>query len=211
MKKYSKEFKNLIEDKDTFQKIMEFNGSPGNSYREWEEKRKFIARAINNNGTILDIGCAGGFFLKSLQEWSGFELVPYGIDIDEKLIKAAKELFQEYKDNFVKLSIEDIDKITSFSLPNRYDFVYVSVPGNLQDKGWRSFIKNNIFPLANQRLIFGFYGSNAFPFDSDKWKKEREYIKNRIEYLKTTDFKISGTLFNPTKFNQGVAWIDFEE
>ncbi len=37
------------------------------AWRAWEEGRKFIASAIDRDGTVLDFGSANGFLLKCLQ------------------------------------------------------------------------------------------------------------------------------------------------
>jgi len=207
VKEYSKEFQELISDPLRFEKMMEQNYSAG-SYEDWEHKRKFIAKAINDNGTILDIGCASGFFLRSMQEWAGYGLVPYGIDINGDFIEEAKRLFPQQEEHFVKLDVKDIVNLPSLGFPNRYDYVYLSVPGDIADAKWRTLIKTTIIPMANKRFIIGFYGSNKFPFESEEWEKEREQIKERIEEFKKTDLGISGSVFNPTKFNQAIAWID---
>jgi SAM-dependent methyltransferase len=202
------DFKELISDQKRFDEIMEKNCSSGSSYKEWEDKRKFIAEAINSDGTILDIGCAGGFFLKSLQEWSDHKLMPYGIDVEGDFIEEAKSLFSEQKDHFAKMDVKDIRELPSIGFPGQYDFVYLSLPGNIADTEWRDLLKNVIMPMATKRLVIGFYGENRFPFDSDGWKKERERIKERVKEFEDADIGITGSAFNPTKFNQAIAWID---
>ena len=187
--------------------MMEQNCSAG-SYKEWEDKRKFITKAINNNGTILDIGCASGFFLRSLQEWTDYELTPYGIDINGDFIEEAKKLFPQQKEHFMKMDVKDIANLSSLGLPSQYDFVYLSIPGNIADTEWKALIKTIIIPMVNKRFIIGFYGSNKFPFESEEWGEEREQIKERVEEFKKADLGISGSKFNPTKFNQAIAWVD---
>ena len=62
-------------------------------------------------------------------------------------------------------------------------------------------------PLAKKRLIIGFYGSNKFPFNTPEWQQERDYIQQGIDNLRK-NIEVSGSAFNPTKFNQAIAWID---
>ncbi|HVS79497.1 MAG TPA: class I SAM-dependent methyltransferase [Candidatus Paceibacterota bacterium] len=206
----STEFNDLISDSSAFAELMEYNCSPGSSVREWEDKRKFIAQVIPGNGTILDIGCAGGFFLRSLQEWTGFDLIPYGIDINEDFIRKAQELFPACADHFLRMDVRNIAEFPSFGFPDHYDFTYWNFPGNwdVRDAEWTSLIETTLLPMTKKRIIIGFYGSNAFPFDSKEWNDERERIKRRVENLRETGLAVSGTMFNPTQFNQAIAWID---
>src|SRR4051794_20732491 len=102
---------------------MEGSCTPESGYGEWEAKRRFIAATIDHDGSVLDVGCANGFFLRSLQEWSGYSLVPYGIDIEEPLIVQAKNLFPEYKNNFCVLDVRSIKNIGQ-CMPKRYDFIF---------------------------------------------------------------------------------------
>ncbi len=52
----------------------------GLTYSWWKMHRSLIARAVHKSGSILDIGCANGFLLRCLMEWSSHALVPYGFD-----------------------------------------------------------------------------------------------------------------------------------
>jgi len=121
---YSKEFNELLE---RLGEVNLINGSfvRGNvSLAKWEEMRRFIAQAINQDGSILDIGCANGFLLRCLQEWSNYNLIPYGIDVSEPHIKEAHEIFPDQKDNFVVLRAEEIKNISKLNLPGEYPTIY---------------------------------------------------------------------------------------
>ncbi|MDB4984722.1 MAG: hypothetical protein JWM20_901 [Patescibacteria group bacterium] len=206
MKKLPSDFKELSSNPELWNEVMEYNCSSG-TYEQWEGKRKFIAGAINGDGTILDIGCAGGMFLKSLQNWSQFELVPYGIDIDESYIEAAKNLFPECPDHFAVRGLADAGNLASAGLPERYDFVYVSVIYNVK---WVEFIKNTLLPMAKKRLVLGFYAPNKFEFESEGWKQERAWLAEIIQSLKDAGLECSEPVFNPDRFNQSYVWIDKE-
>ena len=80
---YSASFHELIESKKRTGALIAGCGmGTGNvDIQTWENRRQFIHSAIDKSGTILDIGCGNGFLLRCLQEWSGVDLVPYGIDI----------------------------------------------------------------------------------------------------------------------------------
>jgi SAM-dependent methyltransferase len=201
-------FSDIVQDPTLFRDIMRYNCSGiETTYQEWQDKRQFVAKTINGNGTILDIGCAGGFFLKSLQEWSGFDLIPYGIDNEQEYLDQAKKLFPEYADHFVQLNAREITSLSDRGLPNKYDFVYCSV-FDLNREGNIEFIEKYMLPLAKKRLIIGFYAPNAHAFQSPEWKKERAWIQAGLDNLEKSNLNISGSEINPTQFNQGVAWVD---
>jgi hypothetical protein len=58
----------------------------------WERARRPMCSLIPGPGPFLDIGCANGFLLRCLLEWSPFHIVPFGIDVDPTLVKSAREL-----------------------------------------------------------------------------------------------------------------------
>lgn len=201
------EFKRLISP-SSFLSIIEKNCSSG-LYEDWEGKRKFITSSINISGSILDIGCAGGFFLRSLMEWSEYELIPYGIDIVPEYIKAAQELFPEYKDHFAILNLNKIDQLSSTTLPINYDFIYWST-SDRQDLTEPRVIETikKLLTMTTHRLILGFYGTNKYSLDTFEYEKERERIRKQVELFTTLGFEKIGFSYNPTKFNNAIVWID---
>ena len=50
----------------------------------------FLRKRLEKKGNLLDIGCGDGVFLKEIKKF-GFEV--YGVDIDSKSIKIAREVF----------------------------------------------------------------------------------------------------------------------
>lgn len=125
--RYSKNFDHLISDKARVSKLLNGCCFYSSSFELWGHSRRFIASAIDKDGTILDIGCANGFLLRCLQEWSGHLLTPYGVDINEDFINSAKWLFPEHKDHFIKFDLRELPETSSFTLPRSYDFVYWTI------------------------------------------------------------------------------------
>lgn len=74
--------------------------SPEESWREWESGRRKVADLIEDDGPILDFGCANGLLLRSLQMWSNRKLEPWGFDVSEKAIQAAKRLLPQDSEHF---------------------------------------------------------------------------------------------------------------
>ncbi|MEL6407602.1 MAG: class I SAM-dependent methyltransferase [Chloroflexota bacterium] len=66
----------------------------GGSYEEWVRLRVPLAEHISQDGSFLDIGCANGFLLECLLQWTnakGITIMPHGLDIGEKLIALAQQ------------------------------------------------------------------------------------------------------------------------
>lgn len=69
----------------------------------WVRLRKPITDCVDKSGTFLDIGCANGYLLECLVDWTTereLKITPYGLDLSEKLIELAKIRLPEFKDNF---------------------------------------------------------------------------------------------------------------
>src|SRR3989344_2587836 len=90
---YSKSFQDLVATESRLRELMEGSYVPSDptdpdpwdkdeAFKTWEHGRRFISQTINNDGSLLDYGCANGFLLRCLQEWSSHQLNPYGTDID---------------------------------------------------------------------------------------------------------------------------------
>ena len=99
---------------------------------DWVNARYFLVNAIPGGGTILDAGCGNGLLLKCLEKWSSFPLIPYGIDRDSKIIEQAKSFFPDDKNNFLCISIQNIDLLKETDFPNTYDYIYWNVWDNWQ-------------------------------------------------------------------------------
>jgi 2-polyprenyl-3-methyl-5-hydroxy-6-metoxy-1,4-benzoquinol methylase len=88
--------------------------------KAWVECRKPIVECLDKSGSLLDIGCSNGFLLESLVKWvseKGLKLTPYGIDLSEKLITAAKARLPAYADNLV------VGNANKWVSPIKFDFV----------------------------------------------------------------------------------------
>jgi len=157
---YSESFNHLVRDRDRVTRLLNECCFHSSSFELWCHSRRFIASAINKDGTILDIGCANGFLLRSFQEWSGHVLTPFGVDLNESFIEQAKLLFPQHKDHFAQFDILELPDSDSFTLPRSYDFVYWAVWDNwtfnrpLEIRVIRSLAQ---MVKAGGRLILGLY------------------------------------------------------
>lgn len=91
------------------------------SEERWELLRRPIAAALDRDGTFLDIGCANGYLMRSLREWSSFRYEMHGVDIAAELVELAKTQCPE---DAVHLYAGDA--FTWFP-PKKFDFVHTEV------------------------------------------------------------------------------------
>jgi hypothetical protein len=62
----------------------------GGTPEEWRLAREPIMDGIANDGTFLDVGCANGLLLESVQAWGaerGLVIEPYGVDLGSRLVE----------------------------------------------------------------------------------------------------------------------------
>jgi SAM-dependent methyltransferase len=155
-------YEEIIKDQDLAKKLIEdcyFKSTE--PVPRWEKARKFISKAFDKPGSVLDIGCANGFLLKSLQFWSKQKLLPYGIDIVEENIIKAKDLFGIHQDNFVATSLGNLLKEYPRSLPNQFDYIYWAYWSNLGEikKESVDILLSHLKP--DGKLIIGFYPEDS--------------------------------------------------
>lgn len=82
--------------------------------------RRVIVRAIGRDGTFLDIGCANGHLMETLQAWcreDGRETEPYGLDASRKLAGLARRRLPRWADRFF------VGDAMAWDPPMRFDFV----------------------------------------------------------------------------------------
>jgi SAM-dependent methyltransferase len=86
----------------------------------WVACRKPIADCVDKSGRFLDIGCANGYLLECISKWvtdRGISIIPYGIDLSEKLIELARKRLPGYSENL------QVANGLYWDNPERFDFV----------------------------------------------------------------------------------------
>jgi hypothetical protein len=72
-------------------------GSP----EKWRAHREHIVDGLDRDGTLLDIGCANGLLMETLQIWAGergIAIEPYGVDLAEGLVDLARRRYPSWAD-----------------------------------------------------------------------------------------------------------------
>lgn len=104
----------------------------GGSFEDWVRLRIPISECVTHSGTFLDIGCANGFLLECLLNWTrmkGIDLVPYGLDYAPQLIEMARQRLPAFKDSLF------LGNAWDWQAPRRFSYVNTNteyVPSNLR-------------------------------------------------------------------------------
>ena len=185
--KSSVDIADLKSDPNLLRKALNGSCVDGSSIEAWKDARSFIAGAIHRPGTILDIGCANGLLLRSLQEWSNHDLEPFGMDASRSRIRATQPFFSDTTQQFVNLPIEQFSELGR-NLPESYDFVYWNIwDGYLFDTPDRADLLEMAFDRVADggRLIMGFYDRNP------------EVIEEKISLIRQLDLGEAVRVNNP--------------
>ena len=182
---YSSEFHELLANRTALRALIDGSCSPGTSWEDWIAFRSFIANYIRLPGSILDVGCANGFLLRCLQEWSENPLVPYGIDINRWAIRSARRLFTTYADHFVSLDVRNLHLLANKGLPLEYDYVLWNLWQSwaLTERRTRKTLDSLRGLTPNGTLIVTLYGRSLFPLHSKGQRREQKQVWRRAHAL----------------------------
>jgi SAM-dependent methyltransferase len=187
----SEKLKSLLEGSHVYSDDQQFDAEA--AWKEWVKERKFIASAIDKDGSLLDFGSANGLLLKSLEQWSERKIDPYGLDIDIRAIQEAKELFPQQESHFA--TPEELKSRKDF--PRTFDFIYWNVWDNHVLKADDEILSKLKSEVKNGgRLILGFYDT-----------KDKNNAK--IQNLMNAGSQPSYLMENPDGGDQVIAWFDF--
>jgi hypothetical protein len=64
----------------------------------WEYARSLIADAIDRDGSFLDVGCANGYLMECLPQWTSFEVEPFGLEIAPEFAALARQRLPQWTD-----------------------------------------------------------------------------------------------------------------
>jgi len=104
----------------------------GGTFEDWVRLRIPISECVTRSGSFLDIGCANGFLLECLLNWTkmkNIDLVPYGLDYGSKLVELARERLPAFKDHIF------VGNCWDWQPPRRFTYVHTCteyVPNNLR-------------------------------------------------------------------------------
>ncbi|MDP6357976.1 MAG: class I SAM-dependent methyltransferase [Planctomycetota bacterium] len=127
----------------------------GGDESRWRYTRVLmILEAIHKDGSFLDVGCANGYLIECLQEWtegSGLNVEFFGVDISEELIEFAKKRRPDASDRFF------VANAVSWAPDRRFDFVHAHEISYAPRHRERQFLEHLLEDYLNPggRLIIG--------------------------------------------------------
>jgi len=101
----------------------EQSGKSG-AYEDWVRLRSPISDSITAPGAFLDIGCANGFLLECLLDWTagkGISIEPYGLDYSEKLAALAEKRLSTFPNHVF------VGNSWDWEPPLRFDYVRTEI------------------------------------------------------------------------------------
>jgi len=161
----------------------------------WTRSRRFIADALRQDGTFLDYGCANGFLLRCLQEWSTFKLDPYGIELDPGRLAQARAMFPGLRGHFVRP--DQLGVAADF--PKSFGHVYWAVGDNVdfgrpEYQRWLAKVLALTDPAG--RFVIGLYDTP----DANRVQLDR---------LMSIGLWFGEIRWNEVGDGEVVAWLDF--
>jgi len=121
--------------------------------QEWDASRGLIMHAVDHPGTFLDVGCANGLLMASVERWShekGLAVEPYGLEISPRLADLARERYPRWRTRIWTANAYE------WQSPMRFDFVRTGleyVPRNRRESFVRRLFERVVTPGG--RLIVG--------------------------------------------------------
>lgn len=206
--RYSPKFARLIAPSGSIQRFTEGSGASPCDLKEWEQRREFLAAAVNASGTFFDVGCGNGFLLRCLQEWSLESILPFGIDIDADRIQQARELFPQHSKNFEALGLHDLGARYPARYPGRFDFVYCSLwHHQSHDSSRLAALIETLLAHTSRRLVLGVYGTNRHGVRAPEHRVEWKGLHAHLEALERLGFDLHGPIEGAGKRNNLAVWI----
>ena len=119
----------------------------------WEDGRRFLVQALHRDGTFIDLGCANGLLMESVQHWAredrGLAIEPFGLDISERLAGLARARLPKWRDRIWTGNALD------WRPPHRFDFVHAMpdlVPAHLRAR-WIARLRSDFLSPDGRLLL----------------------------------------------------------
>jgi SAM-dependent methyltransferase len=132
-----------------------------------------LCQQVDKDGKILDLGCGNGLMLKHLMQYSGYKLIPYGIEFLKDSVKQAKEtIHSQYKNNFL------VGNIINYPFDKGpFNFIFLS-PHHLHPSDRKGFLKKLKKNCVRGGKIIFYAHSDVLRGHQYNWVGEFPEIKN---------------------------------
>ncbi len=164
---------------------------------QWAYGRSLICDAMQRDGSFLDVGCANGYLMESVERWAavrGRRIEPYGLDISPELADLARRRLPRWADRI------HTGNVLHWQPARRFDFVRTGMEYVPPRRGCELVQRLlDEFLVEGGRLIIGTYPGDTDGPDS----LEQE--------LTDWGFTVSGYTSRPHRDDRIVyraLWID---
>lgn len=120
---------------------------------EWDATRSLVMEAVDRSGTFLDVGCANGLLMASVDRWARdrrLTVEPHGVDISARLAARARERYPRWRDRIWTANA------AAWQPPMRFDYVRTGLeyaPRTRRESFVRHLVDEVVAPGG--RLIIG--------------------------------------------------------
>ena len=169
----------------------------GGDEQSWIHGRSPICDAIHKDGSFLDVGCANGYLMESIQKWTakrGHRIEPYGLDISPELADLARSRLPHWAERIYT------GNVLTWPPTRRFDFVRTGME-YVPSRRRRDLVHRLLddFLADDGRLIIGSYSAEADMPDSLQ------------QDLAAWGFTVSGDTTRPHRDDRlvnRILWID---
>jgi SAM-dependent methyltransferase len=132
----------------------------------WVACRRPIAECMTEDGAFLDIGCANGYLLECVRQWTavrGVSIAPWGLDLSERLVALAKARLDDGADQLF------VGNGLFWQPPRKFDYVRTElcyVPEGCRRRYVRRLLSDLVCPGG--KLLLAEYRSRQAP-SADPW------------------------------------------
>jgi SAM-dependent methyltransferase len=165
----------------------------------WARGRRPIMAAVERDGAFLDVGCANGFLMESVEAWAaegGIQIEPYGLDISSELAELARRRLPHWADRIF------VGNAREWRPPRRFDYVRTGldyVPPTRRRALVEHLLRQVVSPGG--RLIVGVFN-------------EEKHTRRTEEHLSSWGFDIAGRIeaeHRDPRVVYRAVWLDAEE
>lgn len=125
----------------------------GGDAAHYANKNSLILAAIDHGGSFLDVGCANGHLIESIDTWAvalGFQSEMHGLDISEVLIDLARSRLPEWRERFY------LGNALTWVPPRLFDYVLMRELGYVPPNRERELFEHVLTLVSpGGRFIFG--------------------------------------------------------
>lgn len=171
----------------------------GGGAARWADERGHVLEAVERDGELLDVGCANGYLLECLVKWAarkGVTLVPYGLDLEPRLIELARARFPEYADHFWAGNAWD------WVPPRKFRYVY-TLADCVPDAFLKEYVSRllDLFVEEDGLLIVGVYVGQSAGVPAP----------DMAGILRALGFRVADSATRGLLPTSRIAWIHKEE